>query len=165
MVLDAWWGGFKSLLRFALGQEDAAGSSNPLPGVWHLVSYSAKDADSAATIHPYGERAHGYLMYSADGRMSALVTAQDRQWSGTAGTPEERAAAFSTCTAYMGAYRWQGDRVVHEIDVALNPTWVGMEQVRYARLEGNRLILTTPPSPTPPDGKVRVGTLVWERGR
>jgi len=163
MVWDAWCSGLMRLLRVALGEEGRAGSSDPLPGVWHLVSYSAKDPDSAEVIHPYGARAHGYLMYSADGRMSALVTAEDRGWSGTSGTPEQRAAAFSTCTAYMGTYQWQGDRVVHDIDVALNPAWVGIQQVRYAKLEGNRLTLTTQAAPTPPDGKVRVGTLVWQR--
>lgn len=152
------------LLRLSLGDGAGGADADPLRGVWRLVSYSAKDPDSGDVIHPYGERAHGYLMYTIGGRMSALVTAEGRKpISNVKPSAEERARAFSTCTAYMGTYRWEGDRVVHDVDVAMNQNWVGVQQVRQARLEGNRLTLTTPPMPTPPDGKVRVGTLVWER--
>jgi len=134
--------------------------ADPLRGVWTLVSYSAEDEATGEVIHPYGTDAYGYLIYVEGNRMSALVTTAGRTGSTSL---EERATAFSTCTAYMGGYRWEGDRVVHDVDVALNPSWVGVQQVRFARIEGNRLILTTPPGPTAPDGKVRVGRLVWER--
>jgi hypothetical protein len=151
------------LLRVAVGETEG-GAADPLLGVWKLVSYSAKDVDTGEVIHPLGERAFGYLLYTTGQRMSALVTAAGRRaWSGMPGPVEERAEAFSTSTAYMGTYRWEGDRVVHSVDVALNPSWVGIQQVRFTRFEGDRMTLTTPPSPTQPDGKVRVGTLVWER--
>jgi hypothetical protein len=141
--------------------------ADPLPGVWKLVSYSARDADTGEVIFPFGEHATGYLIYVAGQRMSALVTAEGRKAvsnpNRVPASVEERAEAFSTSTAYMGSYRWEGDRVVHNVDVAVNQNWVGLEQVRMAKLEGNRLTLTTPPTPTHPDAKVRVGTLVWER--
>jgi lipocalin-like protein len=152
------------LLRLTFGDGQGAESADPLRGVWRLVSYSAKDPDTGAAVHPYGAGAHGYLIYTVGQRMTALVTAEGRKpMASVEPSAEERAEAFSTCTAYMGTYRWEGDRVVHDVDVALHPNWVGMQQVRQARLEGNRLTLTTPPTPTPPDGRVRVGTLVWER--
>ena len=141
--------------------------ADPLPGVWKLVSYSARDADTGEVIFPFGQYALGYLIYVAGQRMSALVTAEGRKAlsnpNRVPASVEERAEAFSTSTAYMGSYRWEGDRVVHNVDVAVNQNWVGLEQVRMAKLEGNRLTLTTPPTPTHPDAKVRVGTLVWKR--
>jgi hypothetical protein len=39
--------------------------------------------------------------------------------------------------------------------------WVGTELVREASLEGNTLVLQTPP--TPVGGQERVTKLVWER--
>jgi lipocalin-like protein len=152
------------LLRLSLGDREGDAGADPLRGVWRLVSYSAKDPDTGDAMYPYGARAHGYLIYIDGQRMSALVTAEGRKLISSANpSAEERAEAFSTCTAYMGTYRWKGDCVVHDVDVALNQNWVGVQQVRQARLEGNRLTLTTSPTPTPPDGKLRVGTLVWER--
>lgn len=136
---------------------------DPLRGVWKLVSYSARAVDTGEVIFPYGQHATGYLIYVAGQRMSALVTAEGRKALSNPASVEDRAEAFSTSTAYMGTYRWDGDRVVHNVDVAVNQNWVGVEQVRMAKLEGNRLTLTTPPTPTHPDAKVRVGTLVWER--
>lgn len=165
MLVDSLRRMLAALSRTRLG--DFAASADPLRGVWTLVSYSAQDPDGGEPIYPMGEGAFGYLMYGAGNRMSALVTAAGRpvfgDASGAGGSLEQKAHAFSTVVAYMADYRWLGDRVVHKVDVALNPSWIGVEQVRFAKLEGNRLTLTTPPAPTPPDGKVRIGTLVWER--
>ncbi len=152
------------VVRTSISDGVGGATVDPVRGIWRLVSYSAKDVDTGEIVYPYGKGARGYLMYGAGGRMSALVTAEHRKPL-SSGQPslEERADAFSTCTAYMGHYRWEGDRVVHEVDVALNQGWIGVEQVRAAKIEGTRLTLTTPPQPTSPDGKLRVGTLVWER--
>jgi hypothetical protein len=76
---------------------------------------------------------------------------------------DERAEAFSTSTAYTGTYTFAGDRVTHHVEVATNPDWVGADQLRFPKIDGNRLTITTPPLPTRPDGKLRVSTLVWER--
>ena len=42
-------------------------------------------------------------------------------------------------------------------------TWTGTDQVRNYKLDGNRLSLTTAPSPDAFTGKTSVRTLVWER--
>lgn len=141
--------------------------SDSLVGVWKLVSYVATDAQSGESLFPFGEHPNGYLIYTAGGRMSALLTVETRRpLSGAnriTAPMEDRADAFSTSSSYMGTYRWEGDRVIHHVDIAVNPNWVGTEQVRQARLEGNHLTLITPPLNTRPDGKLRISTLVWER--
>ena len=76
---------------------------------------------------------------------------------------EERAEAFSTSNAYSGTYILENGRMIHRVEVSPNPDWVGGDQLRYPKLEGNSLTITTPPLPTRPDGKLRVSTLVWER--
>ncbi|MCC7547365.1 MAG: lipocalin-like domain-containing protein [Burkholderiales bacterium] len=135
--------------------------------MWKLVEYSTTDPDSGERFHPFGRDATGYLMYTAGGRMSALLQAENRpRFSGgnRINAPvEQRAEAFSSSTAYMGRYTFEGARVIHHVELSTNPDWVGADQLRYPRLEGNRLVITTPLLPTRPDGKMRESTLVWEK--
>jgi hypothetical protein len=145
----------------------AAGAQQSPVGVWKLVSYSTQDPDSGETFYPFGKGATGYIIYTAGGRMAALLQAEGRR-KFSAGNRinapmEERAEAFSTSTAYMGTYTFEGNRVTHHVEAATNPDWVGSDQLRYPKIEGNQLTITTPPLPTRPDGKLRVSILVWER--
>jgi hypothetical protein len=145
----------------------AAGAQQTPVGVWKLVSYSTQDPDSGERFYPFGKGATGYIFYTAGGRMAAILQAEGRK-KFSAGNRinapmEERAEAFTTSTAYSGTYTFEGTRVTHHVEVATNPDWMGGDQLRYTKLEGNRLTITTPPLPTRPDGKLRVSILVWER--
>ena len=153
-------------LSMTLGPGAVQAQQN-LVGVWRLVAYTAVDPDSGAVIEPFGPAPRGVLHYTAGGRMSAVLSAGDRKrfsaGNRISAPTEERAEAFSTSTAYAGTYTLEGERVTHHVEIATNPDWVGGAQLRYPKVEGNRLTITTPPLPTRPDGKLRVSTLVWER--
>jgi hypothetical protein len=145
----------------------AAGAQQSPVGVWKLLSYSTQDPDTGEVFYPFGKGAAGYIFYTAGGRMSAVLQAEGRK-KFSAGNRinapvEERAEAFSTSTAYSGTYTFEGERVIHHVEVATNPDWAGGDQLRYPKIEGNRLTIRTPPLPTRPDGKPRVSILVWER--
>ena len=133
-------------------------------GTWQLVSYSCKD-ESGNISYPLGENAVGYIMYTNDGYMSVSMAAKNRpkRSSGdlTGGTKEEKIAEAETYITYCGTYEFYEDRVVLIIEMALFPNRVGSSQVRYYRIKGSRIILTTPPISI--DNKPQVCTVIWER--
>ena len=114
---------------------------------------------------PFGVDATGLLLYSADGRMSVVLSRASRapftSPDARAGSLEERAAAFESCFAYAGTFEVKDGCVIHRLEHCTFPNWIGTEQVRFCRFEGGRLILETPPMPM--GGRVAVSRLTWER--
>ena len=53
------------------------------------------------------------------------------------------------------------DTVIHHIEISSYPNWIGNAQVRFARLEGDLLMLSTKPMTF--QGVERRAELVWER--
>ena len=80
-------------------------------------------------------------------------------------TDEELAALFRTMFAYTGMYRLEGDKWITKVDVSWNPAWHGTEQVRFYKLESDRLQVTSAwaPSPLLPGAPMVRGVLMWER--
>lgn len=120
-----------------------------LKGTWRLLSWRRVAQDGSVT-YPFGDDATGILMYGGDGRMAVQMTAARRPGIPTTdalgGDIESRAAAYSTCLAYFGSWEVQGDSVIHRIDASLFPNWSGAEQARPFTLDGDRLVLRTPPA-------------------
>jgi hypothetical protein len=61
--------------------------------------------------------------------------------------------------AYCGRHEVRGDQVVHHIEQSLFPNWLGTNQQRFIKLDGNRLTLTTDPAVTK---QPFVARTVWE---
>jgi hypothetical protein len=49
--------------------------------------------------------------------------------------------------AYSGKYRTDGNKIIIKVDIAWDETWNGTEQVRYYRIEGDRLYVEAVPQP------------------
>jgi hypothetical protein len=141
-------------------------SQSPLVGTWKLLSFESQSADGEIS-HPFGEHAHGLLMYDSHGRMSVVLTRADRPTfvSGdpARGTPEEIKAAFDGFSAYCGTYNIDNKRrtVTHHVEANSFPNWVGTDQQRFFTLSGRRLTLRAPPLLV--DGQTVTFTAVWER--
>ena len=137
---------------------------NPLVGTWRLVSWESRDADGQVS-RPFGRDPRGYLIYTADGYMSAILTPVDRLPFAAGdilrGTGEEQARAAATCIAYAGRYTVHEGMVLHHVETSLFPNWVGGAQERRYELDGDRLSLST--GPLLQDGRERRALLVWER--
>jgi hypothetical protein len=116
--------------------------------VVHLVE---KYREDGTVEFPFGERATGMLMYTADGAMAAVVGRSDQpalEMDLLAGTVEaserELAAAFRSAYGFAGTFVVEGDIVRHRILVSTVPNWVGTDQVRPYSIEGETLTLRPP---------------------
>lgn len=137
-----------------------------LLGYWKLVSWEVHRADGLVT-YPFGSHPRGLLVYGENGLMTAQLGDPDRPRFASndraLGTPAELQAAFEGYTAYFGRYEVDEDRqaVIHYPDLALFPNYTGTTQVRYVRLDGNRLSLSTDPISF--KGQPQIYVLVWEK--
>jgi Lipocalin-like domain len=138
--------------------------SGKIVGTWKLVSVVYEDAQTKERTPVLGEHPRGYQIATPEGRWIAVVTADGRP---IPRTDEDRAKALRTMIAYSGHYRVDGDKVITKVEVAWNEAWVGGEQVRFLRFEGDDVLhIESPPMPHPNvnDRTVRV-IVTWSRDK
>jgi hypothetical protein len=135
-------------------------------GAWRLASYIGVNS-SGETFYPMGPNPRGRIIYDAGGRMAVQIGDSRRipfasADPGATADAEVR-GAFDGYLAYFGTYTVEPGRgaVVHHPEMSLNPNWIGVDQVRYFDLQGDRLTLKTPPMHI--GGVEGVSTLVWQR--
>jgi hypothetical protein len=100
--------------------------------------------------------------------MSAQIMRPDRPKFGsasfTAGTPQEKIAAFDGYIGYYGTFSVNETEhvVVHHVEASIFPNWVGSDQRRLYEFSGDQLILRAVNASGGPGTESR---LVWERAR
>jgi hypothetical protein len=130
-------------------------------GTWRLVSVMYEDQETKALTPVFGDNPRGFQIATADGRWIALATPSGRA---IPTTDAERAQAFRSMIAYSGRYRVEGNTVTTKVEAAWNEAWVGGEQVRLVRFEGDRLFIESPPMPHPNVDNRMVRVIVtWQR--
>jgi hypothetical protein len=103
-------------------------------GSWELVEWVGT-SQQGETTYPFGEDAQGQITYTADGRMSAHLMRP----------PGDPADAPPQHLAYWGTFSLQAaaGTVTHHVIGADRPNWLGSDQVRQFRFEGqDRLVLS-----------------------
>ncbi len=140
---------------------DDAELRRQIVGTWRLVSVVYEDQATKERVPVYGEHPKGIQIATPGGRWLALMTAENRP---VPKTEADRAQALKSMIAYTGRYRVENGKVVTKVEVAWNEAWVGSEQVRAIRFDGDKLYIESPPMPHPniSDKTVRV-IVVWQR--
>ena len=142
----------------------ALAADNPLLGTWKLKSLVREVFATGERYHPMGEHPEGYLSYSADGRMYGILVSDNRiKPNDVAPTDEERVKLHRTLTSYAGTYTLDNEKVVHHVDISWNQAWTGTDQVRFYKLDGNTLTITSAAARSPQDGREGRAILVWEK--
>lgn len=118
-------------------------------GTWDLVSYQVRTS-SGEIREPYGENPLGRISYDAGGHMSAQLMRRDRSNPAPGGGTTGYSGYYGTYTIDEKA-----GTVTHHVQGAWLPGWVGSNQVRYYKLEGDRLTLQA-------DLASGHATLVWQ---
>lgn len=132
-----------------------------LIGTWTLVGFEVIAGDGSVT-RPFGDAPIGRIVYGADGTMSAMLGAPDREaFGGRAGeaTDAEWATAARMFVAYAGSWERDGDVVRHHVAVALIPNWIGTTMERTVGAWDGGLTLSV--EPRTPGGRTQ--RLLWAR--
>jgi hypothetical protein len=142
-----------------------AQSKDALMGTWKLVS--ARDTtETGVTRDTFGPNPAGFLSYTADGRVMAIISNGGRKLLSTidyvAAPLGERADAFATFVAYAGTFTLEGNQVTHHVEIGSVENRVGTDLVRtILKLDSDQLILRAPPAAR--GGVTATTVLVWRR--
>ena len=149
-----------SLLPVLARADDTALRQN-IVGTWKLVSVVYEDQATKERMPVYGEHPRGIQIATPQGRWLALMTGENRP---IPKTDEDRAQALKTMIAYTGRYRVEDGKVITKVEAAWNEAWVGGEQVREIKIDGDKLYIESPPMPHPNINNKIVRVIVeWER--
>jgi hypothetical protein len=118
-------------------------------GNWKVTSVEHFTDDG--TVFPFGDDPQGFLMYSPEGLMSAVLMAAGRPnlamdlLLGTStATDAETVAAFRSAYGFAGTYAVEGSVITHQLLVSTVQNWVGTSQVRPFELDDDVLSLYPP---------------------
>jgi hypothetical protein len=143
---------------FALAEDIA----RQLVGSWKLSSWTIQIIGGEAT-EPFGPNPKGRAVLTADGHVTFVIVAADRK---PATNSEESATLLKSLMAYSGKFMIEGDKFTTKVDISWNELFTGQDQVRFFKLEGDKLIIRTAEQASAVfPGKRVVGTLSWERER
>jgi len=124
-----------------LVQPSIADDRAKILGTWRLVSYEREFKATGEKLPLLGKNPTGYSIFTPEGRFMVVLTGEGRK---AAKTDQDRAELLKTLIAYTGIYRVEADKFFTKVDVAWSPEWIGTEQERFFKIDGERLqILTT----------------------
>jgi hypothetical protein len=139
--------------------QDAA---KQLVGSWKLTSWTIQVIDGEAT-QPFGPNPKGRAVFTPDGFSAFMIARPDRK---PATSDADSAALLKSLMVYTGKFTVDGDKLTTNVDLSWNEILTGTAQVRFFKLEGDKLFVRTAEQASAVyPGKKVVGTLSWERER
>ena len=134
----------------------------PFVGVWNLESFTEKTGLSEE-INPLGNAPLGFLIYTAEGIVSAQLMRRDRKALGNDPWDAGGVDLTKGYIAYCGSFVIHEDRreVIHIPRVSLLPNLINQDQHRSFEFTQGTLTLVTRQEHEP--GVVVESRLVWRR--
>ncbi|WP_407194574.1 lipocalin-like domain-containing protein [Bradyrhizobium sp. STM 3566] len=147
---------------FPSGPVFADDTSKQLVGSWKLTSWTIQIVGGDAT-EPFGPNPKARALFTPDGFAAFMIVGANRK---PATNDEEAAVLLRSLLVYTGKFTIDGDKFTTKVDISGNELLTGLDQVRFFKLEGNRMSLRTAEQVSSVgtyQGKKVVGTLTWER--
>jgi hypothetical protein len=128
-----------------------ASARDALVGTWRLVSF--EDVENGKKVHRYGEKPLGLFIYTPDGHVAIQIANPEKPACALPAprdatklpycTPEQSRALLEGYAAYWGTYTVDANAgvVVHHVQSDARNTYIGTDQPRPFRLEGDRLVI------------------------
>jgi len=139
-------------------------ASKLLVGSWKLTSWTIQIVGGDSS-EPFGPNPKGRAVFTPDGHVAFIIVGANRK---PATNNDEAAALLKSLLVYTGKFTIDGDKFTTKVDMSGNELLTGLDQVRFFKLEGDRLSLRTAEQVSSVgiyQGKKVVGTLAWERER
>ncbi len=136
-----------------------------LIGTWKQISGTVEEVGSKSGAQSgLSSAPNGYLNFAPDGRLLMLTVDSSRKKpASNPPSPAEAEALFRSLIAYAGTYHVDGNTVTYDLDVSWNELWTGTKQLRYWRIEGDRLLVHTPEIVNPMSGKKSIHHVTFQR--
>lgn len=155
------------LIAHAVGQPGSAQDlATQIVGTWKLTSFVRKELATGKETRFYGDRPVGYSVYTPGGTFFVYVVGEGRKRPDPANaTDAERAALYNSMYAYSGTYGVEDDKLVYHLDGAWNEVWTGTQRTVVAKVDGDRLTISSMPFKGGATGVEVVVTNAFERVR
>lgn len=145
----------KLLTALVLAAFSASAAADTIEGRWKLTAAEDLRADGTVARHPWGLRPIGSIVVDR-GSCYVQIMSSDVPAFTAAGAPvneQMSAALLSTYIAYSGpcTVNESEGSLTLKVEAAWRPNYVGTEQKRFFRIEGNKMFF----GPAP--GSMRAG--------
>jgi hypothetical protein len=138
--------------------------AGPQLGTWALLSMETADLETGQKHNLLGVHPGGYLSYSPDCRMSAILVKESREGpAALVPTDPESIELYRGLIAYAGSYAIDGHTITHHIEASWNQAWTGTTQVSQFNIDGTTLYIRTGPSKSPMTGRQSSTVFIWAR--
>jgi len=142
----------------------ASSDASPLIGTWKQLSGTMVEKGSTSERSNLSAAPNGFVNFSADGRLILLSTDSARKKPvGEVPTAAEAEALYRSMIAYAGTYELAGNKVTYHLETTWNESWTGSKQLRFWKVEGDLLTITTPEIVNPLTGKRSVFKLTFRK--
>jgi hypothetical protein len=160
----AWRVSLPYWLRYFSSGPVLADDASRLVGSWKLSSWTIQIVGGDAS-EPFGPNPKGRALFTPDGFAAFIIVGANRK---PATNSDEAAALLKSLNVYTGKFSIDGDKFTTKVDMSGNELLTGQDQLRFFKLEGDRLSIRTAEQVSSVgmyQGKKVVGTLTWERER
>ena len=137
-----------------------------LIGAWKLLRWEIVYSGGRPTNYPFGEDAHGLILYAENGWMTATMSRIDRTPFSSPSAPkastQSKATAADEYLSYGGRWWIEGSNVIHDVSLSLNPVLIGTRQIRGVNLSGGQLELSAQEG-DPAGSSSKLHRLLWQK--